>query len=237
MKNISKEVIKKIKQEKIKPKSKWSCNFYNGFWWAFFVITILLGALFLAILFFLISDIDWSIRSYLGQNLFSFIFRVIPFLWIVLSVIAFLLAYLNLRHTKKGYRYDWLVILLLIGIIALIFSIILHMLKINQRTNKFLKSKAPYYRKMICDKEILWSQPEKGLLAGTIAIFMQGENKIKLIDFNNDIWEITFGENTIIHRRVKLTEQEIIKLIGIGKDLIQKKFEAKEIMPWAGRHK
>lgn len=232
MKNISEEVIKKIKEEKIEPRSKLSCGLYNGLWWAFFVVTVLLGALFLAIIFFLVSDIDWYIRQYLGQDLFSFVFRVIPFLWIILSIIALLLAYLNLRQTKKGYKYSWLAIFFLIGIIVFMSAVILHTLKVNQQANKFLKSKIPHYRKMVCDKEVLWSQPDRGLLAGTIIIFSQRENKASLVDFNNDVWEITFGQDVVIHKKVKLVEQEIIRVIGNGKNLIQRKFEAKEVMPW-----
>jgi len=236
MKNVSEEVIKRIKQEKIEPKSKWLCYFHNSLWWAFFIVTVLLGALFLAIVFFLISDIDWSIRRYLNQGSFSFILRVVPFLWIILSFLAILLAYLNLRKTRKGYKYSWLLVSALIGIIVLTFAVILHVLKINHQTNKFLKSKIPYYQKIVCDKETLWSQPERGLLAGTVVIFVQGDNKIKLVDFNNNIWEITFKEDVVIHRKVKLTERELIRLIGTRKDLIQKKFEAKEVMPWVGKN-
>lgn len=236
MKNISEEVIKQIKQEKIKPRSTWLCYFHNGLWWVFFIVAALAGALFLAVIFLLVSDIDWSIRKYLEQDLFSFVLRVVPFLWIILSFLAILLAYLNLRQTKRGYKYDWLIVLILIGIIVLMSSVILHVLKINQQTNQFLKNKVPYYKKVVCDKEILWSQPEKGLLAGTITIFVQGDDKIRLTDFNNNIWEITFGEDTVIHRKVKLTERELIKLIGTGKNLVQKKFEAREIMPWSEKN-
>jgi hypothetical protein len=234
MKNISEEVVKKIKEEKIEPKSKWSCNFYNGLWWAFFIVSILLGALFLAIIFFLISDIDWNIREHLGQSSFGFFFRVIPFIWIALSIAILLLAYLNLRNTRKGYKYSWLAVLLLMGVILLMSSVVLHALRVNKQANSFLKSNIPSYKRMVCDRENLWSQPERGLLAGTIMIFIQGDNKMKLVDFNNDVWEITFGENANIHRKVKLTERELIRLIGTGKDLVQKKFEAIEIMPWTG---
>jgi len=89
----------------------------------------------------------------------------------------------------------------------------------------------PGYGKLVATKESQWSQPEKGLLAGTIN-FVSG-NSIDLRDFSGKDWKINIDEKTIVRPSASLESGKMIKAIGQTES--NQVFRANEIRPWQGK--
>ena len=67
----------------------------------------------------------------------------------------------------------------------------------------------PGYGRLVVTKESQWSQPEKGLLAGTINSV--SKNSIDLRDLAGKDWQVAYDENTAVRPAVNLESGEMIK--------------------------
>ena len=68
-KDISKDILNKIKEEDIKPKSKCSFIAKNVIFWAVFVLTLILGSLSTSIAIFMLRNNYWELHQKIGQSL------------------------------------------------------------------------------------------------------------------------------------------------------------------------
>src|SRR5665648_1197459 len=83
MKNISNEVLKKIKDNNIKPKPRWYFITKNYFIWLIFGISIILGSFAFSMVLFIIKQLDWDIYHYIGESFLKTVFVSLPYLWLI----------------------------------------------------------------------------------------------------------------------------------------------------------
>ena len=102
--DASKNILDKIKENKITPKPKWQFRLEQVGIWALAVLSLIIGAKAFAVIIFRLVNNDWEIREHLGRSLLNHALLTLPYLWIIVMVLFILLAYYNARHTKKGYR-------------------------------------------------------------------------------------------------------------------------------------
>ena len=105
MKNISNEVIKKIKDNNIKPKPRWYFITKNYFIWSIFGISIILGSFAFSMVLFIIKQLDWDIYHYMGDSFLKTVFISLPYLWLIFLILFTGVAYYSFIHTKRGYRF------------------------------------------------------------------------------------------------------------------------------------
>ena len=230
-KNISKNVLNKIKEEEITPKPKWRFLLKDCILWIVFGLNILLGSVFFVISLFYVLNNDWDVYKYLDKNLLEHIIASMPYLRIFALGTFVLLAYYNYRHTDKGYKYKtFRIIGMSVSIIFLIGATIF-LIGADSKIEKIFSKNLPYYNSVEEHKTQMWTQPDKGLLSGEIVGV--GDNTLIIVDNQSKNWQID-TKKTMWRGPVKNLKTGI-KIKIIGKQVSDSKFEAKEIRPWSGR--
>lgn len=231
---ILKEIVKKIKSEKIQPEPKWKLRFKNYVFWLFFVGMIFFGALFFSLIIFNILDLDFKLVSHLEfHRKFNLIMTVIPYLWVWFLLLFLFLSFLIFRKTRKGYRYETIFVASLIIAGIFFLGILVHFLRIDKRMDEtFFRKTPPHFRAYLPFRENRLRNSDAGFLTGEI---VNSEEKNFLVkDFQEKKWKVLISSQTQLKGNVKIINQEKIFIIGnkIGENL----FEAFLIRPLEPPH-
>jgi len=229
MKNISNEVLKKIKDNNIKPKPLWYFITKNYFIWSVFGISIILGSLAFSMVLFIIKQLDWDIYHYIGNSFLKTVFISFPYLWLIFLILFTGVAYYNFIHTKRGYRFKLISILLISLVISITLGTGLYFNGFSERLENVFSEKIPYYNRLVYSCEEQWMKPERGLLAGTIIEIGLPENIFILMDLDNNRWTIEAGK---VIWKGKTAPVIGLKIKLIGTLIDENNFKAMEIRPW-----
>ncbi|MBU1118078.1 hypothetical protein KKD37_03890 [Patescibacteria group bacterium] len=213
-KSISDQVLTSITQKKLRPIPKW--EFVAKTWILWFGLIISLVLLILGF----------------GLSIFGFIDNVIvPYLWLLIAIIFFILSYFLFEKTKKAYRFDKKIILFLIVLLGLGIGGILFKTGLANRIDRGLETRSTYYRQIVPMKLQAWSNPQAGYLSGTITKIIAPDS-FELTDFSQKVWTIT-SKNS--QTEVRITPKIGVEVKLIGSQTAATKFTADEIRPWQGR--
>lgn len=147
-KEIEQKIIEEIKAKHIEPKPKWQFILEHFLIWVLFVLLIFIGSLMFSTIFFIILHSEKAIPI-MRLGLLKRIFLNIPYFWIFLFSIFLFLAYVNFKHTKKGYRFSGYLIISLIFLISVLFGILAHGAGMGARIEGATFRKFPPYRKIM----------------------------------------------------------------------------------------
>lgn len=222
------KTLEKIKSENIRPQPSWQLSLMNNVFWGLFLLMVLLAAVSFSMTFHLTSHIEWDIYEYIKKSRVEILFSMLPLFWIFLLVIFFIISYINVRHTKHGYRYHPYKLLGTIVGISLGTGAIICVTEATDVINDTLAHNMNRFPYVMVSKEQLWNQPHMGLLSGEI-LLVQPE-QIDLRDFHGKQWLVLTDDNTVLRSAVIIQEKEKIRVIGRKEDEVR--FRAQQIRPW-----
>lgn len=220
--DISKQVLQKIKQEKIQPEPKWKFLLKDYTMWVFFGASILLGGLTTAVIIFLTQNSGWEIYAHGQAGWLKFILLNIPYFWVIFFVLFIFIAYYNFRHTNTGYRHRFFYILLLSIICSILLGTLAYGAGLGQKIEDVFYRRMPFYEQMMRHRQQVWQQPGRGFLVGEIRV---DEERIILLDPERNEWILVFPSST------KFSIENFIgqKVRTLGKILEPGKFQIKMI--------
>ena len=231
MKNLIEDTISKIKQQHIAPEPKWKYLTRKYALWALFCLVAVFGAMSLSAAFYLLSSLDWDLYRFMHQNIFSYSLSIFPYFWTAIIGAFIWIAFFDIRKTETGYRLSWLRIALIAIGSTILIGALMSYFGFGKSINDAMVRDMPYYAQhMMVTKESQWSQPEEGLLSGTI--IAKTQNELTLTDLQGKKWIIQLNEKTLVRPRADVSVGQMIKIIGkvLGAD----NFAADEIRPWIG---
>jgi len=232
MARISKRVLEKIEDEKIKPIGRWSFVLKDSFLWILFVLNIIFGSIGLAISGELL-ELSGVFDLILSVNdLMQVFILAIPVIWIIITVIFFIVSFVNFKYLKGGYRFSAFKIFIINIICILLLSWFLRGLGISERVHTFFSENIPTYQESVDPRYKVWSRPEDGFIAGEIVKIDQ--DTVQIQDLEGNYWDINIADANI-RTLVKLEIGEKIKVKGILSS--ESVFKATDILPWEGRRK
>ena len=231
MKDLSKNILQKIREDKISPFSKRRFLFRRSIIWTVFFLSILLGSVSSAVALFQLRYAEWDLYQHISHSLVEFILLVIPFFWLIFLLGFTVFAYYYFRRTEQGYRYGTIRIILSSIALSIIGGGFLYTTGLPERLETVFQDNVPFYRQWQERKQRVWMSPGQGLLAGKITGIISAQ-KIQIEDLQGNSWVIDIG-NTIWRGRLRPAENLKIKILGQMKEKGQ--FAANEIRPWQGR--
>lgn len=223
------KIWQKIKQAQIKPVAREIFIWKRALLWLLCVASLIISSLTTAIIIFLLRNIDWDIANRFSSSKFLFAFLAVPYFWLVLLFIFAVTVYYNYRHTKYGYRLKISVIVLIFLFLNLIFGGLAYGLDWGHKIEEVISKKISFYTHLDTQSQI-WSQTEKGLLAGKVMGFEKGQ--VILLDLQNKVWHLSSHSNLQL---INLQVGEKIKIIGSQTG--SNEFLVQEIRPWCGCNK
>ncbi len=231
MKNISSEVLKKIKKKGIEPTAKWKFLLKNSILWGTFAILILVGGIAASVVIFKIATNDWDIYMRLGRSFSGFLFQTLPYLWIGLLIVFIFIADYNFKHTKKGYKYGLPTI---VGS-SILISIILGFGLYGVGAAKYIENTAlqhfSFYKDRVFSERVdMWSEHDLGLMAGEI-LDLVDKDRVRIESLRGDEWMVIISDIPI-QMKEQLKPEMIVRVLG---DVIDHEtFHATEMKPWKG---
>lgn len=223
-KNISQIVQERIREEGIKPISRKVFSIKRVLFWVAVASSFVVGAFAFSLILSALFNNDWDLYNKFG---FNFIFKTIPYFWLVFLLIFTLLGEFYYKQTSFGYRSRVVVIVGIYMISTAAFGAIFYGVGVGDFIEKFLDESAPTYRNIILNRHQIWANPEEGLLSGQITKVF--EDNIEIIDFNGIVWIVDTGD-VVIRGDLELESGDRIKIIGNKNE--GNNFDADEIRPW-----
>jgi hypothetical protein len=214
--SISDTTLKLIKKKHLKPIPRWEFIVKNWTLWTGLILCLLLLVLGFALSIFGVVD-----------NI------IVPYLWLFIAIIFFVLSYLLFQKTKHAYHFPRWQVIIVMTALAFIFGTAFFKVGLARRLDSSLENRLPLYRDVVPMKLQTWSRPDQGYLSGTITKIIDDSN-FEIIDFSGKTWHIS-GSNIIVKGRLTLKIGTEIKLVGSqsSKDT----FTVSEIRPWgSGRN-
>jgi hypothetical protein len=224
------KILEIIKEEDIQPTPRWVFTLKSTGGWVAFLVAVLLGGLAFSVIIYAIQQSDFSLGDHLGHSGLEMVLSLLPFIWLMLVILFFLVSILGIRHSWKGYKLPvlkqagWS-----IGLSITIGTLFFIAGGGGWLDSAFGKTLGAY--ETIEERKMqVWSNPEEGYHSGTIE--QVSTESLTLKDFENKAWTIDISEAWIAPP-VLLEPGEQVKMLG---DLQgDSGFKADEIRPWGGR--
>jgi hypothetical protein len=233
MDDISRETLKRIKEQKIVPRPKGYFLLKKSSVWFLFVLAVVSGSVAAGAAIFQINNTEWYLFPHYRHSILEFVLLFIPYLWGLFLIFFAVVAYYYFRKTQTGYRYRAATIVAITVILSILGGMGIYAAGLSERIETAFEEKLPFYRGSVSHRLVIWTAPDKGLLAGRIT-GIEEDNVLQLEDMSENRWKV-FTEGALWRGRLSPAQGLEIKIIGTrtGRDT----FRAKEIRPWAGKRK
>ena len=231
MTDLSKNVIKKIKKEKIEPYSKKSFFLKKTVTWMLFGLSILLGIIASSVAIFQIKHAEWDLYHLLNYTLLRYIILILPYFWLFFLIIFLVVAYSYFRRTEKGYKINTTLLILSSVLLSIIGGFLLYQTGFSEKLESVFQEKVPIYRWINFGRHRMWMSPQRGLLAGEITKIISSQ-EIEFMDLQGKNWIIDISKAVW---RGRLRPGIGLKVKLIGKITRDNQFMASEIRPLYGR--
>ncbi|MEA2112540.1 MAG: hypothetical protein U9P50_01035 [Patescibacteria group bacterium] len=187
---LAEKIINKIKNEGVKPISRWKFVMKDSLFWGAFMASILIGGMAVSIILNTLLNNDWDLYMQLSGGLSKFIVITLPYFWLILLGIFVVIAYLNIQNTKKAYKHSFKVIIGGVILMSFLLGLTFYNLGLASSFDKRFIQKLPSRVHQIADPRLgVWQKPEEGFLVGEIQEF--DENNLSIVDFEGNLWEIS----------------------------------------------
>lgn len=197
MTEMEKKVLDAIEQQHLVPRPHFVFFAKRSVFWSLTVLSIVLGALGVAVLLFAVSDYyasGW--RTFDNLPLDEAIVSI-PVLWLASMPFFIASAYFGLRNTRRGYRFRPAQIVGLCLAASIGLGAMFHVFEAGRLVNDFLASNFAYYREQTDVPFDHWSRPDEGFLGGTVK-GMDGKTSLRLKDFRDKEWAVDISGAAVI---------------------------------------
>lgn len=231
MSKLSEKTLRVIAARGIRPQSAWLSKIHDTVYRIGTFVLAVFSAFATAFIFHALLEIDWGAYSRANFSWIDVLASGVPLLSLFL-LIAFLSASISLwRRTRRGYRWSTVSILALLIGTAGLTGYLLEYSELDEPIEAYILHVFPhseYFENSLRPSaKRQWSQPEKGLLGGTV--ITADAHQIMLLDSRDTLWDVDYSSADIA-TDVTLQSNETIMIIGQQADAHT--FQASEIRHW-----
>ncbi len=227
--NFKKEILDKLKKEKIEPKSKWQFLLKDYFVRFLGIISVLVGGVAVSVIIFTVMNSNWESYRFLSGSLLEHIIRTAPVFWIILLGTFIVFADYNFKHTKRGYKYSLTQVVGVSVLVSILLGIFFYQIGLSHITDKVFEKRLPGYMSVEKRKEMIFDHhPKENLLVGSVTLSERSDIWI-FQEMNGREWEVV---------PIDLTEKDYFtldnfeKVILIGEKIDETSFRACGVRPW-----
>lgn len=132
-------------------------------------ISVLVGAVALAVLFYITLHGWYSFYELTGMSRLGLVLAYLPLVWLGVLLGTVVLAYKNFRRTRRGYRYPvWLVLVACIGM-SFVLGALFYVLGVGQHIDTHLGERMPQYESYTQSELRFWHHPDDHRWHGELA--------------------------------------------------------------------
>ena len=168
--SIATSILARIAGEQITPTPRYSFVLREGFLVSLVLFTILLGTLAVAVILFIFMSANYALYEATHSNFTTFLFDVLPALWVLAFILLTVLFRTQLRLVKNGYRYSAAHIIIGSLTLSCLGGFLLHGLGFGYALDQFLGKQVSMYMSMEKMERAMWQMPAAGRLVGFSAL-------------------------------------------------------------------
>ncbi len=227
--NLEDKILQKIKEEKIAPKPFWYFLAKDYSLWLLVFISIILAALAFAPIIFILQNLELDYAKHITDNIFNFIFLILPYPWIILCAITTYFATLAWEKTKNGYKFDGKKIFLVSLLSSLVLGFLLNSWNIGRKMdNEFRVASLGNYKSFEEKRNEFWFKPNSGRIIGSVNSISTSSFEV-INDKNNFSKEVFFDEN--LQGKENISVGNDIRVVGFENKKEENKFIACAVFP------
>lgn len=221
-------ILTTIKEKKVCPRAK---GWYVGrefLLWLLWIVTVSVGALALTISMYVLME-HYAASGLVARHA-GLLTQAVPYLWLLLAVLAVSLSVLNLRHTKKGYRFTFTATAVGSVLLSAAFGSFLHSFGAGMMLDHQFGVVSSLYTSQDKLERTLWQRPLEGRLVGvvTTSTFPYGEpskTEVLLTDPAGVVWRVNIADVVETDQRYIMPGRQV-RVIGAVESEIPAYFHA-----------
>ena len=186
--DIADKILKRIGESNVSPAPKLFFSARNAVLWLLAVLTTLVGSLAVSSIIFRIVNIQGVLSPHLGAPALPLLARLIPFLWIGLFGIFFYTSYLEIRATRRGYKFELSTLVLGVLLTSCVFGIAFYATGVGASLDRYASNRAPAIGGIEREQRKQWMRPEGGFLVGKVD--RVATSTLVLTDPENKKWTV-----------------------------------------------
>jgi hypothetical protein len=191
--DLAKRVLDRIEGERLAPRPRWEFLARDWFFWLLGGVSVAFGASAIAAALFELANADWRFWAATHGDFAAFFLAAAPFLWILALALFVLVGYVNLRRTRRGYRYPFWLIALGSVLTSAVLGSALFAAGLGEPIEEALGDHPPFYRPIEAAERGWWDAPGKGLLGGTVVGVSSSSDSFYLKSFDGVLWRVDAG--------------------------------------------
>lgn len=231
--DLREAVISKITNEHIQPTGKWVFFCSNCVMWTLWLTTVVIGAVAFTETLYMSMHSGIEYYEATHASVADFIVDSLPFVWIIAFLGMVVLAYRNMRMTRRGYRYPLWQIVGSSLILSILGGVLLHAAGVGKLIDNVVGDVMPtMYTSAEVRQAYMWAHPEEGRLVGVYTAHDDQHNWIRFSDSKEQEWLVATHELSAYDTKV-LTSGERVRLLGVtGEATDYRTFYACAVLPW-----
>lgn len=230
--NLKNTLFDRIETENVRPHSRMFFRSRECLLWAVWVISIVVGALAIAISVFVVTHRHYGLYEATHQNWLTFMVEVLPFLWVMVFGLMVLLAVYNLRHTKRGYRYPLSTIFASSIILSFAGGSALQFFGLGYSIDDLLGNQMSIYMSQEKIERQMWQQPREGRLIGKQVLTTVATSSVIVFeDAAGSRWRLHVQE-LLPADITLLASGENVRVLGQSVNVDAAIFHACGVFPW-----
>jgi hypothetical protein len=225
------KILERIRAQHLKPLSKGYFKARNTAFWSLVATFIAALGVGFGMIIYSIRSTDLALLAKLELTTSQKVLFSFPIFWILACATVAVIAFINLRKTRQGYKVSARQFAVIAVLVAVGAGSILYALNVAQYLSNVASNTIPLYDTVVAPNTNRWLDPDHGLLSGTIRS-RDSDESFTVRDAESALWYVT-GTGILIPNGYRMQGGERIKIIGkrTGDDT----FTAREIYPWEVR--
>ncbi len=216
----------------VKPHSRWHFLYHEGFMWALWGLSVLVGALATAVILYVLKYRHFAPYFATHDSFFWFMADALPYIWLSLLFGMVLIAVYNIKCTSRGYRQSLPTILLSSLALSIGIGTVLQGLGFGFTIDRMLGTHMPMYMSQQKFDERLWQSPMEGRLIGRqVLSTVAPTSTIVFEDIDGNRWNFCVSELSERERELLASEQ-VVRMIGTTTVSGAKIFHACGLLTW-----
>lgn len=173
--DVSTRVFSRIAAARLKPRPRWMFRALHACSWIAYGLSVLLASVCGALCLLLLGETPWEVAALVARDpRIGVLLALLPLFWFCSLVFALILAFVNARHTRRGYRWHaWTIVVGSLSV-SVVLGVFIHVSGIGDRIERSVERKVPPYSTASDERHALWAHPEQGVLAGTVEEMQSG---------------------------------------------------------------
>lgn len=230
---IKENVLDRLEREGITPHSRLYWLSYEYAFWAAWLLSVVLGAVALAILSFTSFYIGYSLYEATHKSFLTFFIDTLPYLWVFAFMALILVAYFNFRNTRRGYKYPlYLVVGSSFGF-SVVGAVVLHSLGAGYYLDRYMGERFETYQSRAEYETQMWQNPLAGRMLGAAKAMAEEDLKqVRFVDVKNEEWDITITELRPKDSELLLSGHKVRMLVATTTEDVRNGMVACAVFPW-----